>query len=152
MSGEPSGQAPSSSPPEAPPPAADPGAARTRADAERVERRELARQRFDLAVQGGGFRAADMDPQVLAALRSMEVEPALGAGGVLLGLDITWVAPGGAVDAAGLAPGDRITEVNGVPLHDPAALPSLLVGLPPDLTLCGVRGAEAICGHVGPRR
>jgi S1-C subfamily serine protease len=94
-----------------------------------------------------------MHPDVIAVFASMEVEPVLEEGGFIAGLEIRSVEAESAVRRAGFAPSDRITEINGAPVRDPADLPALLIGLrPDDLTICAERGSEHICRRIAAGR
>ena len=117
-------------------------------DEEKIARMELATARFDMGVAEGDFTAEQIDPGVIRAFEHVELEPQLDPDGRIVGLEITSIEAVSPILAAGFARGDRITEIGGVVLGDPAEVPATLVALSSPFVLCAQRGATRLCHTV----
>lgn len=113
-----------------------------------AELRERARQqvlagaadaRWREAVDGGGYQAEDVDPAVRSLFRNLTLEPRYAEGGRIEGLVIRDLVADHPLAEQGFRPGDRIDRIQGVPLRDPAEIPSLIAHLGPHFEVCAVR-------------
>jgi hypothetical protein len=116
--------------------------------AERARQHELAAAadaRWNEAVEGGEYRAEDLDPAVRDLFRELDLEPRYAEGGRIEGLQIQSLSVDHPLSRLGFRPGDRIDRIQGVTLSDPAELPSLLARLGPHFSLCADRNGTELC-------
>lgn len=116
--------------------------------ADRARQHELAPAadaRWHEAVDGGEYRAEDLDPAVRDLFVEIDLEPRYAEGGRIEGLLIQSLASDHPLARLGFRPGDRIDRIQGVTLSDPAELPSLLARLGPHFSLCADRNGTELC-------
>lgn len=116
--------------------------------ADRARQHELAPAadaRWHEAVDGGEYRADDLDPAVRDLFRDLDLEPRYAEGGRIEGLSIRSLSLDHPLAQLGFRAGDRIDRIQGVPLSDPAELPSLLARLGPHFSLCADRDGSELC-------
>lgn len=111
----------------------------------RLERQRQAERRFQAGVEASQVRARDIDARVRAAFERIDLTPELLDDGFMRGLRIGSVQGGSPLGDAGFQAGDLLVRLDGRALDDPAALPEMLAGAGPELSLCAQRGGTEFC-------